>query len=73
MTQFNGVIKCQVVGEYPLLVDCVHEDQELRQCLQLIVGVLVVNVVPVVVEEPEDWTEKLEQDSTGRETVEGRW
>lgn len=64
------VIQLQIIGKDPLIIDEIHEDQELREDFELGVGVLVVDVVPVVVEETEKGVDEGEEDSGTGEAVE---
>lgn len=65
------VIQLQIIGKDPLIIDEVHENEELWEDFELGVGVLVVDVVPVVVEKAEEGVDEGEEDSGAGEAVQG--
>jgi len=65
------VIQLQIIGKDPLIIDEVHENEELWEDFELGVGVLVVDIVPVVVEKAEEGVDEGEEDSGAGEAVQG--
>jgi hypothetical protein len=47
-----------IVRKYSFVADYVHEDQKLWHHLKLRIGVRMINVVPVVIKEAEEWTKE---------------
>ena len=70
---FDWVVKRKIIGYDSFLIDDIHEDKKVRHDFQLFIRVLMVDIVPIVVKELEQGSEKLKQDSACWEAVDLGW
>lgn len=70
---FDWVVESEIIRYDPFLIDNIHEDKKVRHDFQLFIRILMVDIVPIVIKELEQWSEKLKKDSTSWKAIDLSW